>query len=413
MKTDEPPWRMSQFLFPALLYVLVAGLNPFAERVLLEGSIALISNDFWTRPIALFLILLSTLPFFVKPMSIVSKIPTMLWLLIIWSGLSLAWSPNGSYGLGKIISLLLNILGLVGAMQLAAKETTARNLGFAFVFMTIISFLLCIIYPSIGVHQAGTYDYESLGGNWHGIFTHKNTLGLVAAIATILCLGLPFENRVLKFSALALCLVTLWNSQSKMSIGLVVACLIVLLVLHVRILKPRTLYFVLSFVMLMLSAYLVFEFSTELRSSWDPSLFTGRSAVWNFTGSVIENNRYFGLGYESIFNHDPGSLLNSFPPGSFIYSINQGHNGYLDVTASLGMMGFGFLWLFIFQIGAKFIPKNLALENTPICNTLVTILTFCLMHNFLETGFVRPNGATWIVLVVAAISLHSFRSDGP
>ena len=78
-------------------------------------------------------------------------------------------------------------------------------------------------------------------------------------------------------------------------------------------------------------------------------MFTGRSAIWQVLLEAISGNYILGLGYGAVWSAGEYSAITNFGlnTSSWVSSISHGHNGYLDIWLSTGIVG---LLLFTFLL---------------------------------------------------------------
>jgi len=89
---------------------------------------------------------------------------------------------------------------------------------------------------------------------------------------------------------------------------------------------------------LMSSRFLFDEFEHIIAN---PEAFTGRAAIWDLMLQAIEDNFWLGLGYGSVWFVGDDMLLTDYAFGwvDWVFTMTQGHNGYLDTVLSIGIVG--------------------------------------------------------------------------
>ena len=69
----------------------------------------------------------------------------------------------------------------------------------------------------------------------------------------------------------------------------------------------------------------------------DPTL-TMRTDIWRFASEMADLRPFTGYGYEVFWGAGPGSPNQIWGEG-FVRKVVHAHNGYLDVTVHLGLIG--------------------------------------------------------------------------
>jgi exopolysaccharide production protein ExoQ len=119
--------------------------------------------------------------------------------------------------------------------------------------------------------------------------------------------------------------------------------------------------------------------------------FTGRTDIWALLIPIAKQHIILGLGYGSFWINSPLPW-----PG-----LNEGHNGYLDVTLELGLVGLAILLAFLASYYRKArlaLTKDFDMAAFNICFLLLAVI-----HNCTETSFARSTTHLWVVLVIVAL----------
>jgi O-antigen ligase len=123
--------------------------------------------------------------------------------------------------------------------------------------------------------------------------------------------------------------------------------------------------------------------------------FTGRTDVWRGLMPDLESNLLLGVGFGSFWT----------PENRVIHDISEAHNGYLDLSLELGLIGFALLSMFLISLCAKAI-RALATDfdwaSFAICSVLMIVI-----HNTTESSFNSFGSPLTALLVFLAISFRS------
>ncbi len=227
-----------------------------------------------------------------------------------------------------------------------------------------------------------------------GIYAHKNTLGAASACAMLFGLFSLYEGRLLSRSiawfTVVGAAVLILASDSKTALALAVAAPLMAAsifwtsqVLALRPLLTTALIFMLC-VTGCITLSLVMGFNTDdiLLKTYGDTTFTGRTEIWAFMSSHIEKAPLLGNGFRGFWSLGAASPKHGSEI-EFIRTIGSGHNGYLDITLDLGLVGLGLLIISIFatlKMAVKF-------ELRPISKSLLflSVMIFTLGRNMMES----------------------------
>ncbi len=214
-----------------------------------------------------------------------------------------------------------------------------------FAWVLILSALLALLAPSIGVHSGADAVQGAHAGRWRGIFSHKNTLGAWAAFGSVLLFShswIASGSRafwwVARISALA-CLVFAGSATSVM-MALFLSAQVLFFYLLRRL--PRLIVVlgtVIAVVLVLGIGYATMDLVFEALNR-DAS-FTGRAPIWSVAWDFIAQAPWFGHGYLSLGGVEFLTAIND----RFQEAIQGPESGLLDLLLDLGI--FGYIFFFI------------------------------------------------------------------
>lgn len=345
--------------------------------------------------------------------------PWML-LLLAWAFLSMAWAPSP-------FTVFKQAVGISGASLLPLAfaifgwyHTRYADVMRPFLTLALLASLLVgLLLPQIGVHSEAAYE---LNGSWRGITYQKNGLGQISALALILWFH-AWASRAVPPSrsipGIALCVLLLLLSRSSTSflVGLL-ACGTILLSLRpaLHLGQLRGIVITAAWLMILLPLFLYLMFigsldSEELAQSFaqvfgKDATFSGRTQIWVEVIRSIREHPWIGVGFNSFWG-GPDS-----PAGPAIRRIgfpcNSGHNGYLDVINTLGIIGFVLL---LAMIRRQFADLGRLRRIDPAPAALhFAILLYVLLVNLTESGWFVPISITHTVAMYSSVvvSRHLF-----
>ena len=307
---------------------------------------------------------------------------------------------------GEFVPMLL--LSLYMASRFTLREQF-RMVAWMLGISMLLSVLLVFTQPHIAVHPWGPHV-----GAWKGIFDHKNTFGAYSVLTS----GVFFisaiyaqKNKVLMWSLFVLCIVAIFLSTSKTALVLsIVAILVVCLYKNFRWMGTKTV------LLLNLSIFLGIGAIGTLVAAWGPILralgrdptLTGRTLIWGFLidykipnrpllgygRGMFWSNPWFSSGIEAAAHHIPA----------------HAHNGFIDLTLDVGLLGlffFALAWSVAYAQALK-----LAYRSQEAAYLWPAVfLTLLLLNNYLESYLTRITNIFWVLFVAIAFSLNQLSSS--
>lgn len=245
---------------------------------------------------------------------------------------------------------------------------------------------------------------------WAGMHGHKNVAGAIASLAGLLFFHFAVtKGRLIDWAFLACAVVFLWGTASKTSIIL----LFLMFILHFfygyahkNIVRRRILVFGFWSTMFAIAALCWTYWDEIILFLEDPTIFTGRGRIWQTMLLVIPHYLWAGVGF-GAFWQGVSSPVMPYLGQSWMLGINHAHNGYMEVLATLGVIGLG-LSVFAFAIMPlrRLFSFKISKEDGGFVFAVVwfTLIGAVTKGIFLDTA--RPE---WVVFVLALALLHQHR----
>lgn len=241
-----------------------------------------------------------------------------------------------------------------------------------------------------------------------GAFIHKNLFGRMMALGlcTELLLALYAKGRaashVVSMALLSLLLI-LSNSATSLLVLVAIAG-VILFIRWVRALPDPQLaavgvLFIGAAVVVVFLAFFSGK-ETVLHLVGRDATLTNRTHIWDAVLQGIRQRPVLGFGYGSFWrgNVGPSGLLyRMFGP-----TIAHAHNGFLDIWAQLGVVGFGIVvGLFLRAITQAL--REITSGDVLLGATAFSFLTFLVLFNIVESALLVQNG-TYTVLLCYVVS---------
>jgi len=275
------------------------------------------------------------------------------------------------------------------------------------------SILLAKYFPSLGME----FSRWSGSAMWSGVALNKNGLGVLCLICGFFLIWRLITNwfrdktEIPKYEQLAdlsVLAITFWlmvggPAHSATSVTVLMLGLVVFIaILRWRVAqKNLTLCVTLSAIAVALFTYaLSYFYDTSplevvaLLAGRDPTL-TGRTDfIWSQLLPVAFQNPVLGVGYG-------GYWVNSFLVLNEKLSVNQAHNGYLDVFLELGFVGLILLAIVIIDYFRKADAEGA--WSIEWSSFRLSFLFMCLLHNWTESSFLKSTFLLWNVFILLAV----------
>ncbi len=327
------------------------------------------------------------------------RLPFLMGLLAVCA-VSFAWSIEPGLTQRRSLAIIMTtIAGLYLGTRYSWK-TMLRAIALTWFIVAVSSFLTGLAVPSFGRMQ------EVHIGAWQGLFYEKNQLGGMMARAALFGAFLAIMDRPFRWhwaSLVGLSVVLILLSTSKTAL---LGMLLGFAILTTAALMKRGLNTGLVVAWLGTiavgagTALLVFapEFVFQLLGR-DMTL-TGRTDIWIVLIDYIEQRPLLGYGYGAFWSpeSDPGNWVRE----ALQWDAPTAHNGWMEVTLALGLVGLFFLTLdFLLTV---FRSMMASIDTW----TGVLALAFCaqfFLFSLSESASLQQNSIVWLLYVALAAKL--------
>jgi exopolysaccharide production protein ExoQ len=240
-----------------------------------------------------------------------------------------------------------------------------------------------------------------------GIFNHKNRLGAAMALAFLVEWYIPEQSRwlkVIKAISLSLFASLLFYSDSMTSVVTVGVTLLIMWAFRTIYRRYKLLVPVL-FPMLLFAGLLLVATGVSVGSLTESmgrsSDLSGRTELWGSIAGMILDRPFLGFGFSGFW--EGASSEASVVANNIGWSPSYSHNGYLEITLSLGLVGL-FLFLWILRTGLR--RALLYAENPRSTLDLwpLAFLIFFTIHNLAECTILWQNCLEWSLCVTTIMA---------
>lgn len=327
----------------------------------------------------------------------------ILWLFVGFSILSFLWSTIPDITLRKSIVFLFVILfGLNVSARYPLKELLfLLTITMGIILSLNIIFTLALPWAAIesGEHQ----------GAWRGIYIQKNEFARIMVLSALIFLVSVSDSskRHSKFLWIGLgvsvFLILLSTSKGALLIFLM---LFVLLHLFKFLQNNHTIALPVSIILFLLvgSTAIIFVENAEsfARLLGRDITLTGRTGIWSVVISKIALHPWLGYGYKGFWRGMEGDSADVYYETLFM--APHAHNGFLDITVELGIIGF---LLFLLTYVRSCLRGISWLRLCPTSEGLLPImyLMFIFLYNLTENTLTDPNYFVWALYTAITTSM--------
>lgn len=343
-----------------------------------------------------------------------------IWLVVLlfYVAVSALWSNFQEVSIKRSFklfgSVVMALIVVTEPDPLEAIATVIRRLLLLHLPLSI----LCIKYfRTIGVAWSKDGNYAM----WTGITIHKNLLGQVCMTSGIYFLWemmRKWKNKGVVLMGILYLLMTVFlmtgpgYSKSTTSIFVLLFGIGVLLLVQKTRSNPKVFMKYLTgavvaslvgFVILTLAVGAFTKKDSLVTATVEASgrdmTFTGRTLLWSDILDAASVHPVRGVGFGSFWIGDLANDLWERHP----WKPRQGHNGYIDVYVELGAIGLLLLFAVIASVFNDI--RNTLASNFEFGKLRFTFLSMIVIHNVMESSFLRGIHNLWFLFLVVAISV--------
>jgi exopolysaccharide production protein ExoQ len=337
----------------------------------------------------------------------------------------LAWRRNWLLGLFVFLALISAfwslgfVVTLFRALELLFATLIAAYIGFRYKVNGLLNILFwfgsLLLILSIGLvfgaPETGTMNWFPFNGAWRGIYWHRNHLGSIVALLSLvfLCRGiLAFENRNTGgfldgfFFILSLVVLYFADSATGYILFLVLQFFIICIWLWIKIshhLRAWHYYaisviFIAALTLTLLNLEVVFALFNR------SATLTGRVDLWNYLlKDVIPQRLWWGHGFGAIWTFESfrEETREQIGWGSQVLIAD---NGFLDILLHLGVVGFSIFISILIMALVRSYRYALFHKSLPAFFPLL-IMSYALVANIPFSLFVETEVFVWLLVVAA------------
>ncbi|MBN7820222.1 O-antigen ligase family protein [Bowmanella yangjiangensis] len=337
--------------------------------------------------------------------------------LLFWCLASVLWAEVPGVSIRRTVLLFITSSVVFMLVSIIDKEDLLRCLAKVYLGMLVVS-IVSIPLVNGAVHSNPEMFDSGLVGNWKGIYSHKNIAGPATAFGILLFSYMYMKTKNLIWGFAIFCgLVFIYFTKSKTSLALIIPSM----VFGIAMMKASSNFTIRKVLSLMLFIFIVLSIILQgfivdgfVELLDDPEAFTGRATIWNIMYYALKDNFLLGLGYGSVWRVGDNMLITEYAFGwvDWVFTLTQGHNSYLDILLSIGVVGFGIsIFVLFIQPFYKMIVFG---SNSSFSFVYYSLFFFFVFHSFLETNLLYADKGRWLffLLIYMVVMLKSREKAG-
>ena len=237
-----------------------------------------------------------------------------------------------------------------------------------------------------------------------GYFTHKQELGMFAALGIILSSHELLHRgwrRLVALIAISLASWLVFESQSKSALAF---ALIAIFCSWLTLLLCKKTRLTPAFIVAAVVVASMFVSKPIERIGYrlygDPTL-TGRTGIWGFIGYRVSQKPWFGWGFHSYY-FVPNSPQNEAP--GYVRDMPSSHSGYLELKLETGRIGY---WIFLVFIYSSLHLLERVRRKAPVrAWCYLSIQLFLILLDLTDSNWLVLNSGWMLYLFVVVETVH-------
>lgn len=330
-----------------------------------------------------------------------------LFLLFLYMLVSISWSDYPYVSLKRWIkasgTIVMALVVLTGPSPPEEIESVLRRTIY---ILIPFSALLVKYYPQLGM-KWGRWSGAPM---WVGTTTGKNTLGALCMISVLFLIWTWAKSRKQpersfdKYETMThavLLGLTFWllkgpgGAYSATSVVVLIIGLSTLFMLrHLKTIANLRAMACVFLLVLGIAYFVINPMNIVISLTGRDETLTGRDEIWDILIPVAMKNPVLGVGYG-------GYWIEPLQLGPKL-TVNEAHNGYIDVFIELGAVGLILLAMVIVAFFRK--ATETFKYDTEWGSFLLTVFLMSLVHNITESSYLKSTMFVWNVLVLLMVA---------
>lgn len=357
-----------------------------------EGKVRLVNVLIWP------VVALLTMIFLFKNWALVDRryfrsLPIKsLFAYLVFATASVTWAYSPDFAFSRLVVQVLAVIIIVVPFALPISvKSTIPGIHLCYAVAFAVSALYVLNTPPSPVGHPG-------------YFTHKQELGLLAAVGITVAsheLLFPGWRRFVALFTISVGFWLIFESESKSALAFALVALVgswlVLQVCKRTRLTPA----IIVAAVVLASMFVANPIERLGYRLYGDATLTGRTGIWTFIDYQISHRPWFGWGFHSYY-FVPNSPHNEAP--GYIKDMPSSHSGFLELKLETGRIGY---WIFLVFIYASLHLLERVRRIDPVrAWYFLSIELFAVLINLLDSNWLVLTHFWLLYLIVVAESVR-------
>ena len=328
--------------------------------------------------------------------------------LVVLATASILWSQDPTASLQRVAYLLVTTCFGLYLVERFSPRQLMQVVMITGAIAIIGSLFLAVALPRYGIFTGRAE--ESSG--WQGIYSHKNTLGLMTMYFLAPALFLPVNGtreKLWRFLYIGSSIFLVAMSRSRgawiMTASLLAFALIITVGSRLKPGERAAAYWALGVVLVVTAATVWALLPVILGALHKDMTLTGRTTIWSVLLTSFAKRPWLGYGYSAFWVGTKGESANA------IYALHwprlgYAENGVLELALELGAVGVGLYFLAYLQSYRRLKCLLSWSSGTAELFWYGSTLFLAAITNIEAGDIASPNSMEWLIFVIAAGSIQ-------
>lgn len=311
---------------------------------------------------------------------------------LVFAAASVTWAYSPEYAFTRVVVQVLALIVVVSPYALPPRGKGAiPGVYYCYVFAMVVSAVYVLAVPPSPIGHPG-------------YFTHKQELGLLAAIGIILSSYQILQrgwSRIIAFVTICLGFWLVFESESKSALAFAIIALVaawpMLMVCRLTRLTPA---FIVAAIVVV-SMYVANPIERLGYRMYGDATLTGRTGIWGFIDYQISHRPWIGWGFHSYY-FVPNSPQEQAP--GYIKEMPSSHSGYMELKLETGRFGY---WIFlVFLYSSLHLIERVRRVDPVRAWFYLSVQLFALLSNLLDSSWLTLTHFWLLYIIVTAESIR-------
>jgi exopolysaccharide production protein ExoQ len=295
---------------------------------------------------------------------------------LVFAAASVTWAFSPDFAFSRLVVQVLALIVVVAPYALPARRWSAiQGVYLCYVIALALSAVYVLTTPPSPIGHPG-------------YFTHKQELGLLAAIGIILSSYEFFQGgwrRIVAPVMIGLAFWLVFESESKSAFAFAIIALVASWLMLMVCKRTRLTPALIVAAIVVASIFVSNPIERLGYRLYGDATLTGRTGIWGFIDYQISHRPWFGWGFHSYY-FVPNSPQNEAP--GYIKQMPSSHSGYRELKLETGRIGY---WIFLVFIYSSLHLIERVRRIDPVRARLyLSVQLFAVLSNLLDSS--------WLVL---------------